>query len=178
MPKSDNPHAIRLYNSIAKHSDEKTAEMIANKIPLSKSADIDRKFTWAEGICTDLENEFGEETVKAIRMDCACGPEMGKISKLKKLYDSCSSSEEFAKKASAQNAGFTIESDGNGLILIYPQCYCSCVKRVDKPLSKTWCYCTLGYTKRMFDHVLGREVNVELLESVKTGGNLCKIKMT
>jgi len=178
MPKNDNPHVSRLYNSIAKHLDEKTAESIVNKIPLSKSADIDKKFAWAESICADLESKFEADVVKAIRMDCACGPEMGKISKLKKLYDSCAGLDDFAAKANKQNAGFTIDNCNDELFLIYPQCYCSCVKRVNSPISKTWCYCTLGYTKKMFEHVLGREVNVELIESVKTGGNVCKIKIT
>ena len=178
MPRNDNPHAVRLYNSITKHVNEETAEGIANKISLSKSADFERKFTWAESVCAELKDKLPEDVVKAIRMDCACGPEMGKIDNLKKLYDSCSNTEEFAKKANAQNTGFTIESNGDAIFLIYPQCYCSCVKRVDKPLSKTWCYCTLGYTKRMFEYIMSREVSVELLESVKIGGNVCKIKIT
>lgn len=178
MPINDNPHATRLYNSITKHSNEQTAERIVNKISLSKSADIDKKFAWAESTCSDLEGEFEEDTVKAIRMDCACGPEMGKINKLKKMYNTCTGLNDFVLKANKQNAGFTIENNNSELILIYPQCYCSCVKRVNRPISKTWCYCTLGYTKRMFEHVLGREVSVELIESVKTGGNVCKIKIT
>lgn len=178
MTKNDNPHAIRLYNSVAKHLDEETAEKLTSKISLSKSANVDKRLAWAEKICSDLENAFDENTVKAIRMDCACGPGTGKIDKLKKLYDSCKGLDDFAAKATAQNSGFTLECNNNELILIYPRCYCTCVKGADKAISKTWCYCTLGYTKRMFDGVLGREVNVELLESVKTGGSVCRIKIT
>lgn len=177
MPKNDNPHAVRLYDSIAKHSDEETANRIANEMSLSKSADAAKKFAWAEGVCALLERDFAEDTVKAIRMDCACGPETGKISKLKKLYDSCSGLDDFAARANGQNGGFTIEHSNGELILTYPQCYCSCVKRVERPLAKSWCYCTLGYAKRMFENVLGREVDVELMESVKSGGNACRIRI-
>lgn len=178
MPKNDNPQTIRLYDSIVKYSDEKTAERIAHKIPLSKSADIDKKFAWAESICADLENTFDENTAKSIRMDCACRPEMGKIDKLKKLYQFCPDLNDFVTKANKLNQGFKIEYNNNDLFLIYPECYCSCVKRIDKPISKIWCYCTLGYTKKMFEHILDREVSVELSESIKTGGSICKIKIT
>lgn len=68
--------------------------------------------------------------------------------------------------------------ENGSLYLIYPQCYCSCVKRVDKPISKVWCYCTLGYTKRMFEHILERKTKVELLESVKSGGSRCLIQVS
>lgn len=178
MPKTDNPHTVCLYDSISKHVNEESAERIANKIPLSKAADIEKKFAWAESICADLDNEFDEGTVMAIRMDCACGPETGKISKLKKAYSSSSDLDDFVSKANKFNQGFTIEHSDNALFLIYPCCYCSCVKRIDKPISKTWCYCTLGYTKKTFEYILERDVTVELIESVKTGGSICKMKIT
>lgn len=177
MPKTDNPHAIRLYDSLVKHTDEKTAERIAHKIPLSKSADINKKFAWAKNICADLQNEFQDNTIKEIRMDCACGPEMGKVNKMKKLYQASKDMTEFVLRANGLNQGFTVKSKDNALFLIYPTCYCSCVKRIDKNLPKVWCYCTLGYTKKMFEHILDRKVDVELLESVKTGGDKCVIKV-
>lgn len=175
MPKTDNPHSVRLYESIAKHTDEQTAERIAHRIPLSKSADINKKFTWAQNICTHLQNEFDDATVKKIRMDCACGPETGKTNNLKRLYQSSTDLDDFTEKANKLNQGFEIQRRGNDLLMIYPQCYCSCVKRINEPISIIWCYCTLGYTKRMFSHILDRDVDVELLESVKTGSNRCVI---
>jgi predicted hydrocarbon binding protein len=178
MAKTDNPHSLRLYSSILKHSDEETAERITNKITLSKTANIDKKFTWAESICADLIKEFNEDTVKLIRMDCACGPDMSKINNLNKIYKESDNLDDFTEKANALNQGFTMKHENNSIYIVYPQCYCSCVKKVDKPISKVWCYCTLGYTKRMFEHILERAVEVELLESVKTGGSRCLIKVT
>lgn len=177
MSKTDNPHTMRLYQSIVNHSNEEIAEKIVNKIALSKSADIKKRFMWAESTCDDLEKEFDDNLVKLIRMDCACGPEMSKINKLKKLYLSSLDIDDFVEKSNNLNQGFTIEHKDNFLFLIYPQCYCSCVKRIDKTLSKSWCYCTLGYTKKMFENILEQDVDVELIESVKTGGKICKIKV-
>ena len=178
MPKTDNPHSIRLYSSLVKHVDAPTAQRIAHKIPLSKSADADKKFAWAQNICTDLEKEMDDETIKSIRMDCACGPDAGKINSLKKLYLSCSSMEAFAEKATSMKQGYEMNYEGESLYLVYPECYCSCVKRVDKLLSKTWCYCTLGYAKKMFESIFDRPVEVELLGSIKMGDKRCIIKIT
>lgn len=178
MAKNDNPHAVRLYESMRMHIGEAAAERIAQKLPLSKSADYAKKFTWAEQVCEALESDLDEDTIQKVRMGCACGPEMGKIKRLQKLYHSASSLDDFAQAATGLNEGYAIEYEQDSLVLVYPQCYCSCVKRVDKALSRAWCYCTLGYTRQMFEHVLGREVKVELLESVKTGGSCCRIRVT
>ena len=178
MSKNDNPHAIRLYESVLKHSNRTAADKIANQYPLSKAADIDKEFTWAESICADLENEFDDEMVKTIRMDCVCGPDMGNLSNFKNMYQSSTDLEEFVSNINNQNQGFTIEYDDNALYYIYPECYCPCVNRIDKPISKTWCFCTLGYTKKMFEYILDRKVDVSLIESIKTGGSICKIKVT
>lgn len=177
MAKNDNPQVLRLYESIVKHSDKEKADEIINKVPLSKSANVEKKFLWAENICKELSRTFTEETVRTIRMDCACGPQSGKIEKLKKLYESSKDIAEFADKATKLNQGYTIKYEDDSLYLIYPECYCSCVKQSEKHLPKTWCYCTLGYTKRMFDNVLDKQIEVELIESVKLGGDKCVIKV-
>ena len=68
--------------------------------------------------------------------------------------------------------------DENTFLMCYPQCYCSCVKHVEGILPKTWCYCTLGYAKKLFSQVFDEKIEVELLESVKTGGKRCAVKVT
>jgi len=177
MPKNDNPHAVRLYQSILNRVGGDAADRVADKMPLSKSADFQKKFVWAEAVCAELEREFDGDTVRKIRMGCACGPETGKLGKLKKAYQSAAGLSDFSETANKLNLGFTISYENGGLFLIYPQCYCSCVKRVEKPVSKSWCYCSLGYAKRAFEYVLDRSIEVELIESVKTGGKVCRIKI-
>ena len=175
---NSNRHAQNLYNSLLNHKEKQTADELASNYPLSKSAVSQKKFRWAEDICRFLESRYDERTIQAIRMDCACGPSPERMKKLKRLYTASPGLEEFAEKYNKADLGSTVWREGNALLLSYPVCYCPCVKRTDKPLSKTWCYCTLGYTKRLFDYVLDRETKVELLESVKTGGSRCVIKIT
>lgn len=172
-----NRHAQSLYNSLLKYADKQAADEFASKFPLSKSAVFERKFEWAKDICAYLESEFDEETIKTIRMDCACGPSAERMGKLKRLYSTSRSLTEFMEKYNRENPDSTVWCEGDTLFFSYPVCYCPCVKRTDKPISKTWCYCTLGYTKRLFDYTFGCDTDVELMETVKTGGSRCLMKI-
>ena len=175
---NDNPHMIRFIDSLTKHVSQKDFDEYLSTHRLSKSASIDKKFVWAKSTCNFLMNKYEDDKIKCIRMDCACGPELGKGKKITEIYDKESDLFLFVEKVNKLNQGFQIEHDGESFYLIYPQCYCSCVKRIDQPLSKVWCYCTLGYTKRMFEYIFSRAVEVELLNSVKIGDDICKIRIT
>lgn len=177
MAKNDNPHAIRFLESMEKHDKKEDAENFLKEHPLTKSADYNKKFTWANDMCEFLDINYDEKLIKSIRMDCACGPEHGKGARIKDLYKKEDNQEVFVQKVNKLNLGFTFEYDGTYYYLIYPQCYCSCVKRKDESMSKTWCYCTLGYSKRMFENIFDCEVQVELLESVKLGNEQCRIRV-
>lgn len=177
MAKNDNPHALRFISSLEKHNLGEEAIKFVEEHPLSKSANIEKKFEWAQNVCDFLNNSFDDETVKAVRMDCACGPELGKGKKIKELYEKESDPQIFVEKVNKLNQGFTLEYDGEAFYLIYPQCYCSCVKRIEQTLPQAWCYCTLGYTKKMFEYIFDTEVKVELLSSIKLGNENCRIRI-
>jgi hypothetical protein len=45
-------------------------------------------------------------------------------------------------------------------------------------ISPTYCLCSVGYVKEMHERILGRPVEVELVDSILRGGPRCKFKMT
>lgn len=177
MAKNDNANVLRFIASMEKHGMRDDAEEFINKYPLSKAATIEKRFEWAQHLCEFISERQDDETVRKIRMGCACGPELGKGKKIKDIFEQTSDMNLFVEKANKLNQGFKVEYDGKDFYLIYPQCYCSCVKRINEDLPATWCYCTLGYTKKMFEYIFDREVNVELLSSVKMGNDVCKIRI-
>ena len=77
-----------------------------------------------------------------------------KGNKIEGIYEKETDSYVFVEKTNKPNHGFALEYDGEAYYLIYPQCYCFCVKRSPEHLSKAWCYCTLGYRKRMLKKFL------------------------
>jgi len=57
-------------------------------------------------------------------------------------------------------------------------CLCSMVESKPAGMSPTYCHCSVGYVKEMFELRFGRKVDVELLDSVLRGGKRCKFKIT
>jgi hypothetical protein len=61
-----------------------------------------------------------------------------------------------------------------------PEKVCLCPMVESKPvgLSKTYCLCSVGYVKEMFEQTFGKPVDVQLINSVLYGGKRCKFKIT
>jgi predicted hydrocarbon binding protein len=60
------------------------------------------------------------------------------------------------------------------------QYYCHCprvrdILKFGKTLPKTYCYCGAGFYKGIWEEILQKPVEVEVLESVLDGGEVCKI---
>ena len=56
-------------------------------------------------------------------------------------------------------------------------CLCPLVEKGPEGLSGTYCECSVGYVKAMFEHIGGKPVRVALLESLKRGGKACRFKV-
>lgn len=184
MPQMTNVQGIKIRNRIEAVFGKADADEFASALPLSKSADYIRKFKWAKDVCNYLESKYTPEQIKMLRMSCSCHPGDKEKENTKRLYNESENLDEFCEKYNREygnihpvwQEGNAIEN-GADLFFSYPTCYCSCVKRVNEPISATWCICTLGYAKELFDYALGGETRVELLESVKTGGKRCVIRI-
>jgi hypothetical protein len=62
---------------------------------------------------------------------------------------------------------------GNVVRLTYDRCLCQLVADVPK-ISASYCHCSIGWVKEMFETASGRPVRVEALETVKRGGSACR----
>jgi predicted hydrocarbon binding protein len=63
--------------------------------------------------------------------------------------------------------------DGDVVRIVYPKCFCHLVAQGPERLPETYCLCSCGWLKEMFETVMGTPVEVELLESVKRGAERC-----
>ncbi|HEX2919794.1 MAG TPA: DUF6144 family protein [Bacteroidales bacterium] len=132
--------------------------------------------TWVRNTMRRLEASFDPYTVKKIRMNCQCGFAMDeKLALVRELMTSATNLEEFAGNENANAAGLTYHD--NELYLQFPFCPCPMVAEVNILDSKTWCQCTTGYSRVLFEKAFGCEVDVELLKSIKTGDDICLMKI-
>ena len=177
MAKNDDPQARRFLMSMESHGEGGAGARFCEAHPLGRSAGPEKRIAWAKDLCAFLSGSYDEETVRAIRMDCACGPQFGRA-KLRALYLKEKDPYAFAESVNRLDLGFSLEYDGTAYDLVYPECYCACVKRSEELLPRAWCWCTLGYNKRLFEAVFGSAVRVELLSAVKHGDPVCRIRIT
>ncbi|MDE5801909.1 MAG: hypothetical protein K2I22_03205 [Lachnospiraceae bacterium] len=178
MAKNDNAHSIRLVDSLNRNAGHDTAKEFEEKYPLSQSANIEKKYEWAKDTCGYLEDHFDADTIIRVRKDCRCNDGKSIANKLLKYLNKADSIEEFVNTFN-QNETFAFMEymSDNRILFCYPECYCACVKRVPRELSKTWCYCTLGNAEGIFSKVFRKDVKVTLHESIKTGADKCVIEV-
>lgn len=178
MSKNDNAHSIRLVDSLDKNAGHNAAKEFEKTYPLSQSANIEKKYEWARITCSYLEEHFDTDTIIKIRKDCRCNDGKSIANKLLKYLNKTDDIKEFVNMFNQNETFAFIEYVSDHRILFcYPECYCACVKRIPLKLSKTWCYCTLGNAEGIFSKVFKKDVEVTLLESIKTGADRCVIEV-
>jgi len=67
--------------------------------------------------------------------------------------------------------------DGKTVRLTYDKCLCPLVAGLQGPLSPTYCLCTQGWTKAVYEALTGKPVQVVLLGSIKRGDPKCLIEV-
>ncbi len=81
-------------------------------------------------------------------------------------------------------SGMRFEREGDVVYQFYtPQsfshpmrCYCGLLRKLpqDEVISKTYCQCSRGFVQKWWQGILGREVDVDLLETAVSGASECK----
>lgn len=158
-----------IYNAVKAETNDETAQMIIN-------GDNENDLSWVNNTMKRLEDNFDKSTIKKIRMNCQCGYGMDeKFALLNELVRSSANLEEFTLNEKAKAAGLSLID--NQLHLQFPFCPCPMLAKVEKLNTNTWCQCTTGYSKVVFEKAFGCEVNVELLKSIKMGDDICLMKI-
>lgn len=163
-----------IYKAVKAQSDTKTAEKIVfGNDGMARNED---NSNWVKATMYRLENRFDREITKKIRMSCQCAYGMDdKLALLKELMSTASSMEDFASQDKAKVAGLSCVA--GELYLQFSVCSCPMLAYVDKLETKTWCQCTTGYSKVLFEKAFDCEVDVELLKSIKMGDDICLMKI-
>ena len=158
-----------IYTAVKEESDENTALQVIDYPEEENPA-------WVNNTMNRLNKAFDDLTVKKIRMNCQCGYGMDeKLAFLKELMATSSGLEEFGNNEKARAAGLSF-TDGE-LFLMFPFCPCPMLAEVERLDTKTWCECTTGYSKVLFEKAFECKVDVVLHKSVKAGDDICLMKI-
>ena len=75
----------------------------------------------------------------------------------------------------AHIGGGHLKREGGRILGIYDRCYCGSVSKTKELFSNTYCQCTCGWYRQLFEMLLEKTVEVELLSSIIQGNDRCRI---
>jgi len=124
-------------------------------------------------------NEHVDEKTRAMILE-QCGRQCQSqsfIKKVKDIYEKSDGIDDFL-----ENLGRVykhLRREGDKIYVVYPKCYCSQVNKIPKgKLSGTYCNCSRGWAKALFEGALSRPVEVVKEKSIINGDSECKFRIT
>jgi len=127
------------------------------------------KQAWLKSLMTNMDAQLEEE--QRIKLMESCGRDCARRGAIQ-MATSCKGDLEKFAKTLGKFVGIRIEA--NTVHIEYDKCYCHLVREGPETLSNTWCNCSVGWIKEMFETVVERPVEVQLLQSIKRGDPVCK----
>ncbi len=185
MPKYVSPtleadEMLRLKQSLGMTVSKEMVDNIISKLPLGVNSTPIERAKWVENLSVLLENTFDEDTVKAIRQNCYCN-ENGRLEAtakmMKQLYLSLNRDlNRFVNALNENGASWYIQD--NQLYTKMFTCECPMLEEAKISNSLTWCHCTAGYNKKLFETVFEVPIEVEVLHSIRQGFEYCLLRIT
>ena len=143
-----------------------------------------KKAEWWKRSVEILEAEVGTESAVEIMKTCGskcCGA--GQRKTAKKLMAESNSLKEFLEKfidfgVKDGELGYEIVDD-HTFRTHHNKCFCGQVKQMKQNLkTATYCQCSVEFNRQFFSSAFGKPVEVELKQSILTGGAHCEFEIT
>lgn len=128
------------------------------------------------GMMDVLDRAADEETRRAIME--ACGRRCisaGTLAKARRLQKDAQGLDDLLVRLNqVPIGGGHLQREGDVIQAAYDRCYCGSVSKARKAFSATYCRCSCGWYRQLFETLLGRPVEVELLASIIQGDERCR----
>jgi predicted hydrocarbon binding protein len=136
-----------------------------------------RTENWIVNLIAGLDKYVDEEARLKVLEECGRACQSSSfINKAKAIYKKSKDLDDFLDKLGDVYKHLHREADK--VYVIYPKCYCSQVKKIPKgKLSGTYCNCSIGWAKALFEGALERPVEVIMKESIINGDKQCKFQI-
>jgi predicted ArsR family transcriptional regulator len=138
---------------------------------------VGRTEKWITNLIDGLKENVDEKTI--VKMLEQCGRQCQSqsfIKKAKEIYKKSKNADDFLEKLGRVYKH--LHREGDKVSLMYPKCYCSQVNKIPKgKLSGTYCNCSRGWAKALFEGAIGRPVEVIIEKSIINGDNQCKFRV-
>jgi predicted hydrocarbon binding protein len=132
---------------------------------------------WIVDLINGLDNNVDKKTIAKILEQCGrqCQSQSF-IKKAKAIYEKSKNTDDFLNKLAQVYKH--MHREGNKVYIVYPKCYCSQVNKIPKgQLSGTYCNCSRGWAKALFEGATGKPVEVKMKKSIINGDDQCKFEV-
>lgn len=131
---------------------------------------------YIRGMMDVLDRAVDEETRRAIME--ACGRRCSgasTLAKARRLQQEAHDLDDLLDRLNASHiGGGHLQRKGDVIHAAYDRCYCGSVSKAREPLSATYCHCSCGWYRQLFETLLGRPVEVDLPGSIIQGDDCCR----
>jgi len=126
-----------------------------------------------------LDREVESETRRKIMEACGrrCIGDSILMKALKLKSQSADLDDLLIRLNEARIGGSLLRREGNVIFAEYHKCHCGSVSRTKTEFSPTYCYCSCGWFRRLFETILEKPVTVVLLGSIIQGYSHCRFKI-
>ena len=132
---------------------------------------------WVSCLIAGLDQYVDEDTRAKVLEQCGrqCQSQSF-VKKARSIYHKSKDIDEFLGKFGKIYEHLHVE--GDNVSIAYPKCYCSFVNKIPSgQLSATYCNCSRGWAKELFEGALGRPVEVVMEKSIVKGDDQCKFRI-
>lgn len=125
-----------------------------------------------------LDASLNTKTRQAIMETCGrhcIGRSKSVIEKALRIKKQSSDVDDLLRRLNdAHIGGGNLTRTGKAIYASYDRCYCGSVSKSTEHLSPTYCHCSCGWYRRLFEILLDKPVKVELLSSIIQGDAKCR----
>ncbi len=130
------------------------------------------KEAWITSLMENLEEQLDKKS--RCRLMHSCGRDCARRGAIK-LAESAGGD---VKKMMEKFSGFPgcrMEfAEDRSISVTYEKCFCELVSKGPERLPETYCECSKGWLLEIFGTAAGKAVQVDILETIKRGGNFCR----
>ena len=132
---------------------------------------------WISCLIAGLDRYVDEDTRAKVLEQCGRQCQSQRfVKKARSIYQKAKDVDEFLGKFGKIYEH--LHRQGDDVYVVYPKCYCSFVNKIPSgQLSATYCNCSRGWAKELFEGALGRPVEVVMEESIVKGDDQCKFRI-
>lgn len=132
---------------------------------------------WVRNLIAGLDEHVDVDTCTKILEQCGRNC-IGKstVEKARRVFSKSDSLKDFLEKYAEVNKHLHLEEDK--VYLVYPKCYCPTVNKIPPGLlSATYCNCSRGWAKALFEGATGQQVEVIKEKTIIGGDEECRFRI-